>query len=492
MGRASESVPRVSGNLGIGRRRTPATPTIRRSGRESRRQHQRGADQARRQVGRRINRTRSVRQVHGRATVSATRKSMRSQPSTFVVHEFAISASIRRLCLETLQRIAGRSATCLRGETRCSHAAWSSAAYRRDHARYADRGSTLRAVRCCTRLGRPPRRRSTEASAGIVKDASGAAMPGATVTVTSVERKTVDTVVTNESGFYVKDRLLPGTYEVKAELTGFKTAVLPEVRVSVDTQTPIDFELQVGAAHRADRGHRRIAVAEDRSRRRLHELRFETDHRPAGARSQLHQVHPADAGHAAARLAARGERKPAGLHPDDGQRAALQRHGLSARWHREPRSDPRHHRHQSHARVDRETKITSQNYDAEFGQATAGVVSVQTKSGRNQLFGSAFEFHQDDRFQSRNPFTQFQVDPLTGKHLPKTEQGSVRRLDWRQDRREPGVLLRRLPGHTQHRRRLEAADRADARRARAATSAPTASTSTIPRRRAACSSFRAT
>ena len=35
-------------------------------------------------------------------------------------------------------------------------------------------------------------------------------MPGATVTVTSVERKTVDTVVTNESGFYVKDRLLPG------------------------------------------------------------------------------------------------------------------------------------------------------------------------------------------------------------------------------------------------------------------------------------------
>ena len=31
----------------------------------------------------------------------------------------------------------------------------------------------------------------------------------------------------------------------------------------------------------------------------------------------------------------------------------------------------------------RETKITSQNYDAEFGQATAGVVSVQTKSGAN-------------------------------------------------------------------------------------------------------------
>ena len=53
-----------------------------------------------------------------------------------------------------------------------------------------------------------------------------------------------------------------------------------------------------------------------------------------------------------------------------------------------------------------ETKITSQNYDAEFGQAIAGVVSVQTKSGTNEFHGSAFEFLQRDRFQARNPFTQ--------------------------------------------------------------------------------------
>ena len=89
-----------------------------------------------------------------------------------------------------------------------------------------------------------------------------------------------------------------------------------------------------------------------------------------------------------------------------------------------------------------ETKITSQNYDAEFGQATAGVVSVQTKSGRNQMFGSVFEFYQDDTFQSRNPFTQFQQDPLTGRVPARDAEEPVRRLDRRQDRREPGVLLR--------------------------------------------------
>ena len=70
----------------------------------------------------------------------------------------------------------------------------------------------------------------------------------------------------------------------------------------------------------------------------------------------------------------------------------------------------------------RETKITSQNYDAEFGQATAGVVSVQTKSGANDVHGSAFEFFQSDKFQSRNPFTQFAPDPLTGRFLPETKK----------------------------------------------------------------------
>jgi hypothetical protein len=68
-----------------------------------------------------------------------------------------------------------------------------------------------------------------------------------------------------------------------------------------------------------------------------------------------------------------------------------------------------------------ETKITSQNYDAEFGQATAGVVSIQTRSGTNELHGSAFEFYQTDRFQARNPFTQpDRADPITGRVLPET------------------------------------------------------------------------
>ena len=69
-----------------------------------------------------------------------------------------------------------------------------------------------------------------------------------------------------------------------------------------------------------------------------------------------------------------------------------------------------------------EAKFTSQNYNAEFGQASAGLVSVQTKSGSNELHGSAYEFLQRDRFQARNPFTQFQRNPLTGKYIPDSKR----------------------------------------------------------------------
>src|SRR5438309_3061844 len=82
--------------------------------------------------------------------------------------------------------------------------------------------------------------------AWTVTDPSGAALPGVTVTITSVERQTVDSVVSNSSGNYVKEHLLPGVYEVKAELAGFKSAVVSRAMVSVDTQTKVDLGLQLG------------------------------------------------------------------------------------------------------------------------------------------------------------------------------------------------------------------------------------------------------
>jgi hypothetical protein len=65
-----------------------------------------------------------------------------------------------------------------------------------------------------------------------------------------------------------------------------------------------------------------------------------------------------------------------------------------------------------------EAKVTLQNYDAEFGKAVAGVVTVQTKSGTNEIHGSAFWDRYTDATRARDPFTQATPDPSTGKLLP--------------------------------------------------------------------------
>src|SRR5215213_7603821 len=80
---------------------------------------------------------------------------------------------------------------------------------------------------------------------GTVKDPSGAVLPGVTVNIISLTRQTTDSVVTNESGLFVKDRLLPGDYRVQAELTGFKAAVVQRVIIYIDSQTPVEFTLEV-------------------------------------------------------------------------------------------------------------------------------------------------------------------------------------------------------------------------------------------------------
>src|SRR6185295_10070469 len=108
---------------------------------------------------------------------------------------------------------------------------------------------SLLAILFCLSLFAPAR---TQAQAvygsisGIVTDASGALVPGASVTITSVARQTSDTVITNDQGFYTKERLMPGVYEVKAELQGFKSAVFPDIRVSVDSNTPLNIKLELG------------------------------------------------------------------------------------------------------------------------------------------------------------------------------------------------------------------------------------------------------
>ncbi|HYR87127.1 MAG TPA: TonB-dependent receptor [Terriglobia bacterium] len=81
---------------------------------------------------------------------------------------------------------------------------------------------------------------------GTVGDATGALIPGVTITATNTGTGIVNTLVTNESGAYNFASLQPGTYKVTAELPGFQTQSYTDVQLGGAQQVRLNFILQVG------------------------------------------------------------------------------------------------------------------------------------------------------------------------------------------------------------------------------------------------------
>ena len=193
-----------------------------------------------------------------------------------------------------------------------------------------------------------------------------------------------------------------------------------------------------GSSPRPGDGHRRLAAAQDRPRRRRDALRLEADHRPAGARSQLHQVHPAHARHAAAlQWQHAASENPQGSTQTmvNGQHFSGTGYQLDGTENRDPILgiiviNP-------HARVDRrdEDHLAELRRGVRAGDRGRRLGADQV--GHQRLRGSAFEFFQNDAFQARNPFTQFQRRPAHRPVHSRDQAQPVRRLDRRADREEP-------------------------------------------------------
>src|SRR5471032_1721170 len=81
---------------------------------------------------------------------------------------------------------------------------------------------------------------------GVVRDPAGAAVPGATVTITSVDTNLQRVVVSSGEGVYTAPSLAPGNYRVDVERTGFKPVRRAGIRLSTGEKARIDFDLVVG------------------------------------------------------------------------------------------------------------------------------------------------------------------------------------------------------------------------------------------------------
>src|ERR1700683_4623647 len=87
---------------------------------------------------------------------------------------------------------------------------------------------------------------STGALTGTVTDSTGAVVPNATVTVTSVDSGQVRTAMTDSSGSYKFSLLSPGNYQVKFEASGFNAIEIPSATVAVTETGVLHGQLEVG------------------------------------------------------------------------------------------------------------------------------------------------------------------------------------------------------------------------------------------------------
>jgi hypothetical protein len=88
--------------------------------------------------------------------------------------------------------------------------------------------------------------RDTGTIVGTVTDSSGGVIPGVSITIRNVETNIPFSTVTDATGNYAAPLLRTGTYEVAAELTGFKKQSRTAIRLNVQDRIKVDFTLEVG------------------------------------------------------------------------------------------------------------------------------------------------------------------------------------------------------------------------------------------------------
>jgi len=242
---------------------------------------------------------------------------------------------------------------------------------------------------------------------GRITDASGAVLPGVTVTVENTGTHDTRVAPTNASGDYTFTLLPIGRYSVKIELQGFTTQTA-SLALSAGDRSRLDVRLQVGAV-----AENVTVVAESplvqTDSATLSSLVTEkaVQDLPVNGRNfvRLVQLVPGATEGIPNSLAS-------GTRPDDRrQTSAISINGALDNQNNQLLDGIDNNERFIGTMVVKpsidaiaEVKVQTNMYTAEVGRTAGGVVNIITKSGSNDFHGSAFEFNRNDRFDARNFF----------------------------------------------------------------------------------------
>lgn len=260
---------------------------------------------------------------------------------------------------------------------------------------------------CWTTAAAAQSRATTADLTGVVSDGTGAALPGALVTVTNADTNALRSVTTNGEGRYTVPVLPPGLYTVRVELAGFTTQTRPQIALALGTTVTLDLTLPLagqaeqltvtGAPPLVDT--QRTAVSTVVSQQQIESL-------PINGRSFISfsvitpgvttDQTPQQGASATSGLTFAGQRARSNNITVDGvdnNDATLG--SVRAVFSQE---------------AVREFQVLTNSYSAEFGKASGGVVNIITKSGTNAFAGNAFFYGRDKALNARNYFETHEPD----------------------------------------------------------------------------------
>jgi hypothetical protein len=256
------------------------------------------------------------------------------------------------------------------------------------------------ALFCATAFGQS----TSQQISGSVKDASGASVTTAKVSVVNTATGQVRVTTVNESGYYVVSNVPIGDFEVSAEAAGFKKAVQQNVTVAVNAKPTVDLILEVGSLSES------ITVTAD----------------AAQVESSSGEIGRLVTGQQATQLQLNGRNFTQLLALIPGvsttNRSAMDLFGgygsnMSAQSANGGRTDTFSWNIDGVDNKDNggggnnfvnvnpdaiaEFKVLTTNYSAEFGQNSGAIINVAIKSGTRTFHGAAYEFVRNDAFDAR-------------------------------------------------------------------------------------------
>ncbi|HEU5254626.1 MAG TPA: carboxypeptidase regulatory-like domain-containing protein, partial [Vicinamibacterales bacterium] len=251
---------------------------------------------------------------------------------------------------------------------------------------------------------------------GTIKDETGGLLPGVDVTVSNVQTGLNRSVVTDDNGYFTVPGLAPGTYEARASIQGFTTAVQSGIVLEVAQQAALNLVLKVGAASETITVSGEAPLIDLRTSALSAVVPEKTiEELPLNGRNfiSLATLQPG--------VVQFTERLPSGSSTKGVQ---LNINGMGGRSNSYLLDGANMRNFAGVASVTaadstlgvetiREFRVVTNAFSADYGRVMGGIINIATKSGTNALHGSGFEFFRNSRMDARNFFDPGEPPPFT-------------------------------------------------------------------------------